>query len=967
MQNDSIVITAKLNVDASEGLILKDLEKIQGDLAKKPLRINCAISDTDLKNIQTQLSNITRGLNVDVGTTGVDAVQQSMQQTASAVNNANQQVQQLSNSLADLKSKYSKPIEAVLDNQGLVKASETMQRLKEQLADLGTVSVQGIYGDNNGVNKLEKMIATIKSAQGELRTLSFELGDNDLFRFISGKFDNEGIRKQTEEISKFVDTYTTKLNSLKAKVGENFAPNISATLGEDINKATVTFDSFEQKLAELGKGNGSIEELRAEFVALDGAVKNLGSLLRGGDSSLNQFTNATINARNFDKELKSLEVDYEKLSATSKELTFDSMANAQQKLLDLQKTQSSEGYTEKWIRQYQEVSVAVKQVAEDIKLAKKLEQQDTSSDVQKQLSALKEIADAYKKIREYSKTTISATATDEEKSTAQNYLNQYEQIVKTTIERLAEEKLLTAELAQQIQAYDNIRIESDNVANARAEGVEAVRRQVEEERKLAQQTRQYNKDLSDSKKIIEGSIKALQSFNNGTAATRNSSNANVIAQTATNADIISRLQGFSESLSSDSSVGNVQRIKQALDNLIPSIEKATKDSAALNQELRSEGAIGKANYQLENLKNQILSFANSNSKAINSLKQMRDGTTFLEKWQSIIQRVNSGNLDANGIQKLTQDFRLFKTEAQAAGLSVNKFFTDMQSQLRLVVQRWISFYAIANRITSSLSELKELDKILTEIAKSSDVTRESLQELGNAAFDMANQYGRLASDYLYGVQEFSRAGFRGEQLTGLTQVSLLAQAAGDIETDLANSYVIATNAAYNFKGSQEALGNVLDRQNYVTNNYALNMTDLAEATKIAASQAAQSGVEIDEMTAALATMISTTQQGGTIAARSLRGILMNIQQVKGEVGDGEDDITAESLSKYEAAAKSLGVSLKEVKDGVTVLRNPMEVLNDLATAFNKEADDSIKKANLINAIGGKIFASAYRNICLERI
>ena len=49
------------------------------------------------------------------------------------------------------------------------------------------------------------------------------------------------------------------------------------------------------------------------------------------------------------------------------------------------------------------------------------------------------------------------------------------------------------------------------------------------------------------------------------------------------------------------------------------------------------------------------------------------------------------------------------------------------------------------------------------------------------------------------------------------------------------------------------------------------MTDLANATKIAASQAAQSGIEIDQMTAALATMISTTQQGGEIAARSLRG------------------------------------------------------------------------------------------------
>lgn len=80
---------------------------------------------------------------------------------------------------------------------------------------------------------------------------------------------------------------------------------------------------------------------------------------------------------------------------------------------------------------------------------------------------------------------------------------------------------------------------------------------------------------------------------------------------------------------------------------------------------------------------------------------------------------------------------------------------------------------------------------------------------------------------------------------------------------------------------------------------------------------------------------------------------MNIQQVKGEVGDGEDDITAESLSKYEKAAADLGVFLKEVRNGATALRDPMVILDELANAFNKEADDSIKKANLINAIGGK--------------
>lgn len=85
---------------------------------------------------------------------------------------------------------------------------------------------------------------------------------------------------------------------------------------------------------------------------------------------------------------------------------------------------------------------------------------------------------------------------------------------------------------------------------------------------------------------------------------------------------------------------------------------------------------------------------------------------------------------------------------------------------------------------------------------------------------------------------------------------------------------------------------------------------------------------------------------------------MNLQQVKAtadDVGDGGEDITAESLTKYEKACWDLGVALKEVKNGVTVLRDPMEILEELAIAVGKESEDSIKVANLINAVGGKIY------------
>ena len=83
---------------------------------------------------------------------------------------------------------------------------------------------------------------------------------------------------------------------------------------------------------------------------------------------------------------------------------------------------------------------------------------------------------------------------------------------------------------------------------------------------------------------------------------------------------------------------------------------------------------------------------------------------------------------------------------------------------------------------------------------------------------------------------------------------------------------------------------------------------------------------------------------------------MNLQQVKGtaeDIGDGGEDITTESLTKYEKACADLGVSLKELKDGVLQLRDPMVILEELANAVSKEAEGSIKVANLINAVGGK--------------
>ncbi len=493
--NSKIVITAGLQKRETVSTIQNDLKSVSEQLnANRALQITCNI---DLKKttqrIQSQLNTISSNLKLNIGNIDFDT-RNTTTNVMSNIQNASQkttkEVDKVSNSLRNLNDTFTKSFSALTTN-GYTDANKNITLLEKRLAPLGEVSVKGLYSgkegsdSENGSGKaLDGLVATIKNARGELRTLRFEINETgNAFEYVSGTYNDSGVLKQAEQLTKFVDQYTSKLASLKANVGEDFAPNIKATLNNDI----ISFESFEQKLAELKNGKGNVEELRAEFVALNGAVKNLGSLLRGGDSSLNQFTNAINNARNFSNELKNLQVAYEGLNGLNQsETTFNSLAEAQQKLIDLQRTQSQDGYNEKWIRQYQELSILISQITSDIKLAKNLESQDASSSTKKQLEALREINAAYQKIQQYSKVTLSPSATNEEKGVAESYVTRYRQVVASTIERLQNEGLLTKEISQQIQEYDNLLIDAQNLAKAKLDGIALQQKEVELQRQSAQ-------------------------------------------------------------------------------------------------------------------------------------------------------------------------------------------------------------------------------------------------------------------------------------------------------------------------------------------------------------------------------------------------------------------------------------------------------------------------------------------------
>lgn len=69
-----------------------------------------------------------------------------------------------------------------------------------------------------------------------------------------------------------------------------------------------------------------------------------------------------------------------------------------------------------------------------------------------------------------------------------------------------------------------------------------------------------------------------------------------------------------------------------------------------------------------------------------------------------------------------------------------------------------------------------------------------------------------------------------------------------------------------------------------------------------------------------------------------------------------------SLAKYEKACTELGVSLKEVKNGVVSLKEPMQIIRELAEEYVKLDKADARRANLLNSVGGKYRANALNSL-----
>ena len=596
------------------------------------------------------------------------------------------------------------------------------------------------------------------------------------------------------------------------------------------------------------------------------------------------------------------------------------------------------------------------------------------------------------------------------------HLNEEKNIVNATNE---EANAIKAKLAEQEKYYKNIKNEVSNLYSLKTKLLSADELQTAELEKQIKQTKErisYNnkqidkKDLRDSsldRQINDLEVAKQKQLNLASAKSQDTINTKKLAQAErettsalkerqsieaqvnkiqllSNGGIkddystqIAKLEGNFRSLglTEDEIQKKTSNVTSAFDTLKSRVNKPFDESnyqeiISLNDKLQKELIESGNKYtKLQSSAKGYVSVHQRLSKAntIEAWKQKNSATTKQAQsdTQAYIDTLRNLNVQMTKME-FDQISRGFK-ETENSMRGIGKLGASLKEQMSKAAQsftQWLSVSSavmlVISKTKNAISELKEINTLLTEISKANDkLSKSDLDKIGNHSFDIASKYGKNATDYLSGVQEASRAGY--ENAEGIAELSVAAQGAGDMTAELANQYLIATDKAYKFGGSVEKLTEVLDGSNYITNHNAVNMTELAESMSIVGSTAASFGVDVDETTAALGTMIATTQQSGSEVARAFKAILLNIRQVS----DEEEGIDAEGLTKYENACNALNVKLKETKNGVLSLRDPMEVLKELSIEYNKLDESDIRRTNLLSSVGGKVYHVVQK--CITRM
>ena len=234
-------------------------------------------------------------------------------------------------------------------------------------------------------------------------------------------------------------------------------------------------------------------------------------------------------------------------------------------------------------------------------------------------------------------------------------------------------------------------------------------------------------------------------------------------------------------------------------------------------------------------------------------------------------------------------------------------------QFKSRMAMWFGFTRIMSTIrrvvNSAVTEIRELDKVMTQISVVTKMSQEDLWNQIDAYTAIAKQYG-VATRGVYEVSQiYYQQGLQTADVMDLTSETLKMAKIASLDYATAADYM--TVAVRGFKMEMSDAQVVTDVYSALAANTASSTEELATAMSKTASSAEAVGSSFESTSAMIATMIATTRESATNIGSAMKSIISRYGEMTADPTKLVDSEGEEmSLNRVDKALQSIGITLQ---------------------------------------------------------
>ena len=312
--------------------------------------------------------------------------------------------------------------------------------------------------------------------------------------------------------------------------------------------------------------------------------------------------------------------------------------------------------------------------------------------------------------------------------------------------------------------------------------------------------------------------------------------------------------------------------------------------------------------------------------------------------------------DIEYLNSLAESTRKVKVAAKDRGNRT--IFDVIKSDIQRATMRITDFGLAARILNAARKDIQQvyqnilkLDEAMTNLRIVTGSNTEQAKSMMNTYNDLAMQLGTTTQAVAQSAAEWLRQGYSVSEANELIKSSTYLSRLGFM--DMSQSVTALTSVMKGFRIEATNSMDIVDKLTQLDAKYATTAGDIATALSRTSAVAREAGLNLDQTSAALTTMIDVSQQDASSVGNAFRTILARYGNVKATaftslVGDSEDiDDANGSINDTEKVLGAIGI---KIRSSSSDMRDFDDVMDELADKWVTLTD--VEKNAVSTALAG---------------